>query len=244
MRSRLSPSALASRRHPLASLERAAGVVWVVVLHGLVLYALWANGGLSVAEKPSTVFVTLIPSADPRPASTQSTPLSVRTPLQPPGQAPASLAISPPHIAVVTAPADAAATNAVPAAEPMRANLSSLPSLTSATATAAPTAQVVPSAGIAPLALTAELSVICSERPAPAYPPLSLRLRESGAVVVRVELDEMGHVASAKLDSASGFARLDAAALSAVRGWRCAPTQRNGQAVRATALQPFNFQIQ
>ncbi len=63
-------------------------------------------------------------------------------------------------------------------------------------------------------------------------------------VVLRVELDETGHVAVARISSSSGHARLDEAALGAVKTWRCTPATRNGQPVRAVALQPFKFVLQ
>jgi protein TonB len=44
--------------------------------------------------------------------------------------------------------------------------------------------------------------------------------------------------------TSSGFDRLDAAALAAVRTWRCRAAQRDGQAVRSVALQPFDFTLE
>lgn len=97
---------------------------------------------------------------------------------------------------------------------------------------------------VGPVALSSELSVACPERVAPAYPSQSRRFGEEGTVVLRVELDESGHVAVARVSSSSGHARLDEAALSAVRTWRCNPARRNGQPVRAVAMQPFKFILQ
>lgn len=95
-----------------------------------------------------------------------------------------------------------------------------------------------------PVAMSSELSVACPERSAPSYPSQSRKLGEAGIVVLRVELTETGHVAAAKVQSSSGYARLDGAALGAVRTWRCTPATRNGQPVRAVTLQPFNFILQ
>ena len=89
-----------------------------------------------------------------------------------------------------------------------------------------------------------ELAVACPERTPPRYPALSRRLGEEGIVVLRVELDETGRVAAAQVASSSGYARLDEAALAAVRTWRCTPAQRDGQPVRAVAMQPFKFILQ
>lgn len=95
-----------------------------------------------------------------------------------------------------------------------------------------------------PVAMSSELSVACPDRSAPDYPAQSRRLGEEGVVVLRVELDETGRVAVAKVVSSCGHARLDEAALAAVRTWRCTAATRGGQPVRAVALQPFKFILQ
>ena len=92
-----------------------------------------------------------------------------------------------------------------------------------------------------PVVLASELSVNCPERSPPEYPALSTRMNEQGRVVLRVELGEDGRVANAEVKASSGYRRLDDAALNTVKTWRCKPLLRNGVAVRAVALQPFNF---
>ena len=95
-----------------------------------------------------------------------------------------------------------------------------------------------------PVTLASELALTCPERMPPAYPPLARRLGETGKVVLRVELDETGRVSAAQVLTSSGSNRLDAAALAAVRTWRCQPAQRDGQAVRSVAMQPFKFTLE
>ncbi len=112
---------------------------------------------------------------------------------------------------------------------------------------AAPVAvAAVPAAPVShsPVSLDAELSVACPEREPPVYPAQSRRRGEAGQVVLKVELDEQGRVAEARVQTSSGVPRLDEAALTAVRNWHCTPAMRGGRAVRAVALQPFNFVIQ
>ena len=75
-------------------------------------------------------------------------------------------------------------------------------------------------------------------------PALSRRLGEEGKLVLKVELDESGQVNIAQIVNSSGYKRLDEAALAAVKTWRCNSPTRNGQPVRAIALQPFNFVLQ
>jgi protein TonB len=97
---------------------------------------------------------------------------------------------------------------------------------------------------VGPVALSSELAVACPERAAPAYPAQSRRLGEEGTVVLRVELDESGRVAVARVSRSSGHARLDEAVLGVVKSWRCTPALRDGRPVRAVALQPFKFVLQ
>lgn len=95
-----------------------------------------------------------------------------------------------------------------------------------------------------PMTIAGELSVACPERSAPAYPMASRRMGETGTVVLQVELDERGKITAARVGTSSGHVRLDEAALKAVRAWRCTPATRNGEPVRAIALQPFKFVLQ
>jgi len=92
--------------------------------------------------------------------------------------------------------------------------------------------------------LGSDLAVACPQRSAPEYPGMSRRLREQGRVVLRVELDETGRVASASVKESTGFRRLDEAGVAAVRQWQCNPPMREGKAVAAVALQPFNFVLE
>jgi protein TonB len=216
-------------RRKAVSPNRVVGVACVLGLHAVAFWGLWANAWAPVTVmKESTVFVTLLAPADAPSNPVPSVQPRMTTPMASPmvnSETPSPLPIPPQNVAVVPAPTTSPSN-----------------SVSSIALEAAHVA--LPMAPSAPMVLATELSVACSERPAPTYPMQSRRLHESGVTVVRVELDETGRVVNAKVEATSGFTRLDEAALLAVRNWRCAPTQRSGQVVRATALQPFNFQLQ
>ena len=200
-------------------LEHLAGLFFVIALHAAALYGLWQHRLIPSPQEAMTLFVNFI--APPAPEKKEE-------PKRPPPPKPKPIEKPQPRQIVaetrVIAPTDyiAPPPPEKPAPEPViQAPPMPLPS--------------------GPIALSSELSVACPERSAPAYPAQSRRLGETGVVVLRVELGESGNVALARVDRSSGYPRLDEAALSAVRTWRCLPATRNGQPVRAVAQQPFNF---
>jgi protein TonB len=79
--------------------------------------------------------------------------------------------------------------------------------------------------------------------PAPVYSRISARMRESGRAVVRVFIDEGGLPRSVQLATSTGFARLDDAALAAVRHCRFKPYLESGVAVAAWANIPIEFEL-
>ncbi len=87
-------------------------------------------------------------------------------------------------------------------------------------------------------------SEFCRKLYAPIYPLDSRRLGEEGTVLIQVELNTGGQVDKAEVVSSSGYARLDNAALTAIKNWRCKPSIHDGHAVRAIASQPFRFVLQ
>ena len=197
--------------------DKLAGLLLVVALHAAALWGLWQHRLIPSPQEAMTVFVNFIAPPTPK-----------ELPMPPPPK-PRPVERSQPQQLVAEAPAAPVAEVAVPPAP--------------TPAISAPV-ESRPSAPAGPVTLDAELSVSCPERTAPTYPLLSRRVGETGIAVLRVELDERGQVATARVATGSGFARLDEAALSAVKTWRCNPAQRNGQPVRAVALQPFKFVLQ
>lgn len=78
----------------------------------------------------------------------------------------------------------------------------------------------------------------------PRYPMEARRKHEQGTVVLSVTLGVDGRVTLVSIARSSGFASLDDAARSAVRGWRWAPTLRNGQPVMVQGVVEIPFVLQ
>lgn len=81
------------------------------------------------------------------------------------------------------------------------------------------------------------------DNPAPDYPHLSRRLKESGTVLLRVLVSAEGRPGQIELNQSSGYVRLDQAAIEAVRQWRFVAAKQGEQAVSAWVIVPINFQL-
>lgn len=204
-----------------------AGLALVLGLHAAALWGLWHHRLLPDAHEVATLFVNFITPPPPE----QKVELKPRPPRPRPIEKPQ------PRQIVAETPVVAPADYAVPPPPPS-------PTIEAPPGPPAPAAPFTLPKPAGPVMLGGDLSVVCPERTLPRYPPQSRRMAEEGTVVLRVELTEHGVVQAARIHSSSGFSRLDEAALEAVRTWRCHPALRDGQAVRATALQPFNFILQ
>ncbi len=212
------------------------GFLFVLVVHAAVLYVLWNQRLIPPPEQMVTLFAELItapstvsnatPEVLPEPTPVKLQP--AKKPIIKPKQE--RLAVKSP----VTPKQQMVETLPEPFAEPVTEQVKE-----SASGGGLP-AQMP--AG--PVTLSSELSVSCPKLTAPSYPAISRRMGEEGKLVLRVELDEKGHIDDAKVINSSGYERLDSAALTAVKSWQCNPSLRNGQPVRAVALQPFNFVLQ
>jgi len=80
--------------------------------------------------------------------------------------------------------------------------------------------------------------------PPPVYPALARRLGEQGRVMLRVLVRADGTPVEVEIDRSSGFARLDRAALDAVRKWRFIPARRGDTPVTAPVLVPISFTLE
>ena len=208
---------------------RLAGLSVVLALHGALLYSLWHDRVLPPPAEATTLFVDLLtdpPKLErPKPDPPKPRPIKRERPVQPPP--PQQLAAQTP----VVLPSDPVA----PAPPPLPPRVE---------VPAEPVLPAPPPKPVGPAVLSGELALTCPDRAPPSYPAISRRLGEEGKVVLRVELDETGQVDRATIKISSGYARLDEAALATVKRWRCSPASRDGAAVRAVAIQPFNFVLE
>ncbi|MEO8992485.1 MAG: energy transducer TonB [Nitrosospira sp.] len=200
-------------------------LMFVLAVHGALLYYLFQQKLIPPPQQLATLMVNFIPSFQPREESKPEPPPPLPKPQPPKKPKSQQLVAEKP----VVSKREWVAPPSLPEPEPVPEPV----------AEAAP-----PQMAPGPVTLSSELSVACPELNAPAYPALSRRLGEEGKLMLRVELDEKGHVNVVQVIDSSGFKRLDEAAMSAVKTWRCNPPVRNGLPARAIALQPFNFVLQ
>lgn len=214
------------------------GMLFVLAFHGALLYVLWNQRLIPPPEQVAKIFVNFItmpkvekvhkvdlpllpskPKPKPKPKLEPKPKLKLVEKQQPQQLVPEESIVAEEEVITPPSPPVEMVETSVPEPAPVPA----------------PTG---------PVTLSTELSVTCPELSPPSYPSLSRRLGEEGKLVLRVELDENGHVSTASVVESSSYKRLDEAALAVVKTWRCNPSLRNGQPVRAVALQPFNFVLQ
>ena len=205
-----------------------AGLTLVLVLHGALLYGLLQYRIPPPPAESVPLFVNLLHDP-PKPKHTKPPvakprPVKLDQPLPPDPPPLQELAEQVPAIS-----------SAEPVAPPP-------PGAPAGIATPSEPARPLEPAG--PVILGGDLAFSCPERAAPAYPLISRRLGEEGKTVLRVELDESGLIERTAVKTSSGYARLDDAALTAVKHWHCKPVKRDGILVRAVALQPFRFVLE
>ncbi|HEX3142288.1 MAG TPA: energy transducer TonB [Rhizobacter sp.] len=81
--------------------------------------------------------------------------------------------------------------------------------------------------------------------PTPVYPAASRRNKEQGAVALRVQVKADESVGFVDVKSGSGFARLDAAAVEAVkRAKYSAAKTKSGKSVDSVLVVPISFKIE
>lgn len=220
------------RQRPLGAL--------VLALHGVAVWGLMQLGPVrDTLREVAPVMVSLVSTPQATPAAPPPLPAAPKpvrpepTPLAPPPVVIQAAAPAPPPPAVAQAepvpmPAPAPAPLAPPAPAP--APTATLPSPAPAPVATGP--RMLPSAAVQYLV-----------PPVAEVPRASRRLNETGRVLVRVLITEAGLPDRLSIERSSGFARLDEAALAAVRKARFRPYTENGQAQSGWALVPVSFEL-
>lgn len=80
--------------------------------------------------------------------------------------------------------------------------------------------------------------------PAPVYPPMSRRRGEQGEVRLLVAVSADGVPERVEVRQSSGYARLDEAAVRAVKEWRFVPARRGDRPVAASVVVPVAFRLE
>ena len=206
--------------------SKLTGLAMVLAIHAVLLYAAMSYKLIPPPQEAGTLFVNLI-----------NPPKKVEPPPEPAKPLPKKVTLVKPQPILQPIPESLLVSNApvVTANEPVAPPPPVVP------APPAPEPVVEAPAKPTTVTLSSDLSVSCPQRSMPNYPAASRRLNEHGLVVLRVELDETGHITTARVETSSGYKRLDDAGLAIVKTWHCNAATRQGKAVRAVALQPFDF---
>ena len=231
----------AGRTRANAAFEGSVKLLLIGALHLLVIAVMAA-----AASRPqpkamiSRLDVRVIEEQLPRAAPTKPAllkPAPVKAAPRPP---------VPPAPGPVQPPAPAAAMSAA-AEAPVAAQDFAIASQTSVPAPsrseiAAPAP--APARAAAPPAITPpRFDAVYLHNPAPAYPRASRVAGHQGQTVLTVLVSEQGVAVNVQVERSSGFARLDEAALDAVKQWRFVPAKRGAEAIAEWVLVPITFRI-
>jgi protein TonB len=196
-------------------------VAFIVGFHAALLFALVKYDVIAMPKpktKPLVVDLLMVPP-DPPPAAPPEQEVAPPEPVAPAIVAPKAVVVTPAPAPMVVVTRDAPPPKAVivaPAAPP------------------APTG---------PMSVD-DLSSKMISAPPPRYPVESRRRKEQGTVFLSVLVGLDGSVTEIGISRSSGSARLDKAALEAVRRWRWSPTMRAGAAVMVRGIVDIPFVLQ
>jgi len=204
--------------HP--PLRQAGGLIFVLLLHVGIVYALLTGLGRQVVEVLRQPLLTeIIEEVKPPPPAAKRPP--------PPKLAPPPPAFVPPPEVRIQAPPTQNAIAAVVAVKPAEPP--------------PPVAQAEPAKPPVRVPAVVDASTGCT---APEYPPASRRLEESGTVVLQFLIEPDGSVVDSKIETSSGFARLDEAARSALSKCRFKAGTVDGRPEKSWARLRYVWRIE
>jgi protein TonB len=197
------------------------GVLLAVAIHAGVLFAvLWRAELAPIRER--LVRVVLFPSRED--AGPPAPPAAAPEPAPPPPDSTTARARAPRRPSVsLTAPAPP------PEGPASDTDSDQAPPVASAPAPAA--------------RATTSASPRYKNNPEPPYPVLARRRRQEGVVLLLVRVDAAGMPESVAVQTSSGFASLDDAAVAAVKSWEFEPGQQDGRPVPSQVEVPIRFQL-
>ena len=168
-------------------------------------------------------------------------PLSPAAPAQPPDVSVAASPTEPTTQSIAIAEAALRLPRRVvrPLPDPMRPMAAARPTVVAVSAETPEPPPAVASA--APAGVTREPALLALAPPN--YPMLSRRLGEEGEVVLSAIIDASGTVTDIRVIRSPGHARLEAAALAALRSARFEPATVGGRPVARRVTVPFHFQL-
>ena len=93
------------------------------------------------------------------------------------------------------------------------------------------------------LTVNADYKASYLRNPEPPYPPLGVKMRLKGRVVLLAEVLPGGKAGRVSLEISSGHDMLDQAALQAVKQWQFTPARKDGVVIAQVIRIPINFNL-
>lgn len=204
---------------PHDSGHRFTGIVCVLVLHALLIYALINGLARKIVEVVQAPLETKILEEIKPPAEKPPPPPPPKLAAPPPPFIPA------PEVRIDTPPL----TNTITAVSSVKP------------AAEAPVPRPVPVIGAKPRTSAVVDARNCSK---PDYPPASLRAQEAGLVVLQFLIGADGTAIDSKVDKTSGYRRLDEAARKALSLCKFTPGTEDGKPVQSWARIEYLWKIE
>ena len=95
----------------------------------------------------------------------------------------------------------------------------------------------------AALTADADYKAAYLKNPKPPYPPLAVRLRLEGKVILLAEVQSNGKPGKVVIESSSGHELLDQSALQTVKQWQFSPARKDGVIISQIVRIPINFNL-
>ena len=196
------------------------GIAWVLVLHGLLLWAIQSGLARKVVKiTENTVEALLLSDSLPKP------PPPPPAPKTPPPPTPAPVAPAP----------------VVPSTTAPVINVPVAPATPAPAPSTAPPAPPAPAAPPVKTAAVIQPGATCAK---PDYPSASRRLEEEGTVTLRFLIGTDGRVLQAEIEKTSGYPRLDDAARNALSKCQFRPGTVDGKPEQSWASIRYAWRLE